>query len=364
MKYKIAIPLFFIKKGQIGGAEEMAYNLVKALADSAIIDVYLNNKESLSADFVRFCQKKEVNFILISKNYSRFFLELLFPIIFRKKKYDLVLHLNYFMTPFSFLIAKKVFTVIHDLQYLHLRNNFPFIKRVWLYLNHINSLLFSSSVIAISDFVLDDINKKFSFLPMKKVFRLYNIIDFNPSKYEKSKVEKVVKKYALCISANYQHKNINTLINAFQKSNLNKTHSLVLIGQRSENLLGFHSKVTTKNCEDGKIIFTGYIKEKEKLDYIRNCDLFCFPSLFEGFGMPVVEAMKFNKPILCSDIKVLREISNNTCNYVGKPHLIDSWVEKLNEYLNESDSFKSGEYQDVLDRYSKKTIARELVNRL
>ena len=80
--------------------------------------------------------------------------------------------------------------------------------------------------------------------------------------------------------------------------------------------------------------------------------------------MPVIEAMKFNKPILCSDIKVLREISNNTCNYVEKPDLIDSWLKKLNEYLHEVILLEYGEYQDVLERLFQETIAKELVDRL
>ena len=78
MKYKIAIPLFFIKKGQIGGAEEMAYNLVKALTDSAIIDVYLNNKQNLSDDFVKFCQKKRLTFDLFQKTTAGSFLNYYF----------------------------------------------------------------------------------------------------------------------------------------------------------------------------------------------------------------------------------------------------------------------------------------------
>ena len=45
----------------------MAYNLVKALTDSAIIDVYLNNKQNLSDDFVKFCQKKRLTFDLFQK---------------------------------------------------------------------------------------------------------------------------------------------------------------------------------------------------------------------------------------------------------------------------------------------------------
>ena len=76
-------------------------------------------------------------------------------------------------------MSKKVFTIIHDLQYLHFPENFSLIKRLWLFFCHNISLLFSTKVIAISDFVLNDIKEKYFFIPFKRIFRLYNSVDFS-----------------------------------------------------------------------------------------------------------------------------------------------------------------------------------------
>ncbi|MDJ1499137.1 glycosyltransferase family 1 protein [Cytophagaceae bacterium BD1B2-1] len=64
-----------------------------------------------------------------------------------------------------------------------------------------------------------------------------------------------------------------------------------------------------------RVIFTGSISEEEKSWYYKHCTAFVFPSLAEGFGLPVIEAMYFGKPVFLSSLASLPEIGGNVANY-------------------------------------------------
>tara|TARA_Y100001935_G_scaffold167615_1_gene138088 strand:+ start:20987 stop:22087 length:1101 start_codon:yes stop_codon:yes gene_type:complete len=362
-KRSIAIPLFFIKHGKVGGAEEMAYNLIEGLCVNSEVALFIHNEEDLSKNFLSFCRENKIKIFKQKKIFNRFFSELTFPLLHYKKSFSLLLHMNYFMTPFSYLMSKKVFTIIHDLQYLHFPENFSLIKRLWLFICHNVSMLFSTKVIAISDYVLNDIKEKYFYIPFKRIFRLYNSVDFSEVDLEENTIS-FKEPFLLCIAANYKHKNIKVLIRAFLNSNLSKSHKLVLVGQSSKKLVGSHVRDDNlSSTEDENIIFTGYISELEKKMYLKNCEIFCFPSLFEGFGMPIIEALSFKKPVLCSDIPVLREISLDSCTFIDDPKNVTSWIEAFNN-LNLCKSKVLKDTDKLLAKYDKETIAKELLSEI
>ncbi|WP_307513026.1 glycosyltransferase [Brevundimonas vesicularis] len=61
--------------------------------------------------------------------------------------------------------------------------------------------------------------------------------------------------------------------------------------------------------------FTGYLSDERKLDLLRSCDGFIFPSFSEGFGIPIVEAATMGAPVICSDIEVFREVTYDRAYY-------------------------------------------------
>ena len=66
---------------------------------------------------------------------------------------------------------------------------------------------------------------------------------------------------------------------------------------------------------ENRLIFTGPVTEEEKKWYMQNCEVFVFPSLAEGFGLPVVEAMYLGKPLLLSNRTSLPEIGGDLASY-------------------------------------------------
>ena len=62
----------------------------------------------------------------------------------------------------------------------------------------------------------------------------------------------------------------------------------------------------------------GYINKKQAIYYFNNAFAYVFPSIDEGFGIPLLEAMKAHIPVICSDIEIFREIGNNSVVYFKK----------------------------------------------
>lgn len=107
------------------------------------------------------------------------------------------------------------------------------------------------------------------------------------------------------------------------------------------------------------IQYLGYISEEEKAAEYAACSCFVFPSRAEGFGIPIVEVMNYNKPVIAGDLETLREIVGSAVTYT--PVHTSYWeaavrlAEKMLEEIPERDP---AEAQAVVDRYSEETIAK------
>lgn len=140
-------------------------------------------------------------------------------------------------------------------------------------------------------------------------------------------------KYILYVGTLEPRKNIRTLVEAFSKiSDKYPDVKLVLAGG-----LGWQPEATLKAIEESKakdrIIRTGYISNEEKRDLLRNAQFFVFPSIYEGFGMPVTEAMACGTDAVVSESSSLIEISAGLVPLID-PKNSDLWAEAMEEKLN------------------------------
>jgi glycosyltransferase involved in cell wall biosynthesis len=110
-------------------------------------------------------------------------------------------------------------------------------------------------------------------------------------------------RYVLCVSTLHPHKNIDGLIRAYTRRK--RDFKLVLAGMR-----GLHAREVEKLIT-GDIRVTGWIPRAELLNLYARAMAFIYPSKFEGFGMPVLEAMAAGIPVACSDIPPLREVAGD-----------------------------------------------------
>ena len=133
-----------------------------------------------------------------------------------------------------------------------------------------------------------------------------------------------------------------TLVKAYKKLIDNKflDYKLVLAGAKNLNgydRLYFDVKnyIDKYNLND-YIDIPGYIKEKEIKKIYSESLIYVFPSLDEGFGIPLIESMKSEVPIICSDIEIFKEIGRDSVLYFKASNHIDLY-EKLNILINDSD---------------------------
>lgn len=131
------------------------------------------------------------------------------------------------------------------------------------------------------------------------------------------KMELTSKQFALVVGRINVRKNLSNLIEGALKSHLISTdYPLVVVGQesgRTESL----STTALAAIGRGEIVMTGYVPDTTLRWLYENCDVMCFPSIAEGFGLPPIEAAYFGAKVLVSDIPVMRENLHNRAHYVN-----------------------------------------------
>ena len=112
----------------------------------------------------------------------------------------------------------------------------------------------------------------------------------------------------MCVSTLHPHKNLPRLIRAYGRKK--RDFRLVLAGLR-----GFHAEAIERQIEElglrDSVQITGWVPRDELHSLYERARAFVYPSLFEGFGMPVLEALAAGIPVACSDIPPLREVAGD-----------------------------------------------------
>lgn len=235
------------------------------------------------------------------------------------------------------LFYKYNYITIHDLAFFHNPKWFSFGFRTF-YKFLIPKISNSSKLIfTVSQFSKTELMKYFK-IREDKIIVLGNYISntFKDLIVENNN-KKNKKKYILSVCSLDPRKNLSLLIEAFSKSNLNDL-DLVLVGEKNKNFNKFNYNISNKS---EKIKFTGYINEKELFEYYKNADLFVYPSVYEGFGIPPLESLYCNCPVLISDLEVFKEIFKNEVTYFKSNSLADL-ISNLNKY-----EFKVGNFNNL-----------------
>jgi glycosyltransferase involved in cell wall biosynthesis len=155
------------------------------------------------------------------------------------------------------------------------------------------------------------------------------------------------KEYILFVGNVKPHKNIRTLIKAFGLIYKDIPHDLIIVGKREGFITGDQFVAQEAKRLGDRVQFTGYVKDKELHQYFANADALVFPSLYEGFGFPPLEAMAAGCPVLVSNVASMPEICGDAAVYFN-PYSPDDIATKLadvltNEYLRESMRIKGYE---------------------
>lgn len=218
---------------------------------------------------------------------------------------------------------------IHDLSFYY----FPqeFLQRDLHKLEHWTkySIQNASSVIAVSENTKKDI-VKFYQANEEKITVIYN--GFNEKEKSRSyanfvrakNIDEISKmNYFLYVGTIQPRKNIERLIEAYAE--VEKEHNdikLVIVGKKGWLYDDIFEKVIELNMQD-KIIFTGFLLDADLAILYQHATAFVLPSLYEGFGIPVLEAMSFGCPVICSETSSLPEVGGDACLYINPSDTMD-----------------------------------------
>lgn len=139
------------------------------------------------------------------------------------------------------------------------------------------------------------------------------------------------KPYLLYVGNQRAHKNVESLIDAFARSRLSKSYDLLLSGDFSESV----SERIVVNQLASQVLALGIVSEDKLPSLYRAACALVLPSLYEGFGLPLVEAMACGTPVLASNVTAIPEVCGDAALYFD-PYDLDSMVDALNQLERQS----------------------------
>jgi len=333
-KLKICSPqLGLSKNSNLGGEIHDAFLLESLAKKGVIIYIILPKKRDFPKHKNIIPKFLPFNSIFPPFLFNFLILPHLFK-IYQKNKFQLLrIHSPYFVGPAAIIFKKFIPSIKLIATYHHLENN-PFF-------NFLDTIIINrwDKIICVSQSVKNELVKKFS-INSKKISVIPNGIDpkIQPQSKDKSLVKKLKlsgKTILLYLGQLSQRKNVKFLIKVILK--LSSNFSLLLVGdgpQKSQLL----SEVRQKNLKT-RINFTGLVTREEKTKYLNLADIFLYPTKKEGFGLTVLEAMACGKPVICSDIPVLREVVQDKQNgFLLKPNKSKDWVALIKKINKDSET--------------------------
>ena len=308
--------------GKRSGIGVYAYELAKRLNNANGLEFYGNifnfagrndNNLALSGIEIPICESRLFPYGIYRRIWD------IVPISYNSlfsEEAELTIFFNYIFPP---RIQGRVMTVIHDITYLRFPETMDEknLRRIQKGIQY--SVERSSQILTVSEFSREEIITLLG-IPEEKVSVVRNApslcketADFG----ECSRKWDISGPYLLYVGTIEPRKNIARLLQAFDllKKRYDIPHQLVLAGGKgwkSEEIYRMAAKIS----HTGAIIFTGYISDAEKNALYQNADAFVFPSIYEGFGIPPLEAIYHGCPMICSNAASLPEVVGDAAEMV------------------------------------------------
>ena len=236
------------------------------------------------------------------------------------KEYKIdVLHTQYYLPLFS---PCKTVVTIHDLSFEHINNVFTKTEYIKDKLLVPHAARRADAVVTVSNFSKQDISSTYN-VPESKIEVIPNAVGSEFYKLpENDELRAKVRdkfnigdsKYIICVSNLQPRKNIPRLVRAFGKyiDENNKDCKLVLVGKKAWMYDEIEQCVA--DCKE-KVVLTDYVENNELVALFGEAAGCVYPSIFEGFGIPPLEALCCGTPVAVSDIPVMREVLGDNVLY-------------------------------------------------
>jgi len=228
---------------------------------------------------------------------------------------------------------------VHDLGYLHYpQAHTPFQRRYldWTTRRHTRV---AQRIIADSQATKDDLIQQYH-ADAKRIHVVHLGVDPALKPASTREIELVKSKYGIAgdyllyLGTLQPRKNLPRLLQAFARVSQKYPHALVLAGGKGWLYNEIFAKTRSLGL-DKRVIFPGFIAPKDKAALLSGASAFVFPSLYEGFGLPALEAMACGAPVLCGNASSLPEIVGNAAILVD-PHRVDAISAGIERLLSDA----------------------------
>ena len=232
---------------------------------------------------------------------------------------------------------------VHDLSFMRSPQAFPRFQRVYLRTQVQRSVRAARRVIAVSEATKRDVVEIFG-VPSERVDVVYNGVDtgFSPAAAGEigafRRRKGLPERYILHLGTLEPRKNLVRLVQAFHTTRQQGLGDvkLVLAGGKGWGYDDIFAEVSRLGLEQD-VLFPGYVPDDELAWWYRGAELFCYPSLLEGFGLPVVEAMACGVAVITSNISSLPEVAGEAALLVD-PTSVAALAEALVTLLTDQAS--------------------------
>jgi len=282
-------------------------NEFSKLAPDAEFIAYVSKEDAPSSVTRRILTRK------VSENpYKRLGWDL--PIRLRQDRPDL-LHVQY-TAPIG--CSAPVVVSVHDVSFLEFPEYFTRYRRTQLRLTVKRTVERAAAVLTPSEFSRDAILQHYRIDP-RKIVVAHNAVSSQFRPIERRLARAGIEKkfglrgpFVLTVGDLQPRKNHMGLLKAFEeavRAHPQLTHRLVFVGKETWYSKELHQAVAESSVSE-RVHFTGFIDDAEVVQFYGACELFAFPSFYEGFGLPILEAMACGRAVACSNTSAMPEVAD------------------------------------------------------
>lgn len=317
-------------------------------------------RDSIYPIFEKYIDTKRVKSVILHGKSKLLFYQIVLPYNLYRIKADRYLFFA-FTSPMLFR-RKGIYNTIHDMGPWDSADSLKKLQKFYLRTTCRWSAKASEGIITVSEFSKGRINEILKY-PSEKIRVVYSAVyegvtkDYGISFDYVQREYKLPDKYIMTLSTLEPRKNMKILLEAFSEIMDKVDYDLVLVGRKGWKM----DEVIEKYDMHSRIHITGFVKDEHVSQIYKNAMCFVFPSLYEGFGLPPVEALALGTPVVASNTASIPEILMNQAVYFennSKTELkkiladlhrkIETMPHELNEYQKNNYKFETAA-QHVLE---------------